>query len=124
MTAFGACEWCGHFDNHWDPKHVRWTKNVRRPVGDGDPKKYILDQIYRDIPEAIAEAGVRISRLTAERMRNFMEGFRVAHAGSEDPYEKGWHDAMDFMIRSIDKDLERYARQDRTTPMTQPEESL
>lgn len=113
MTCTGTCEWCGHFHSDWSShKHVQWVKNVRRPIGAGNPKKYILDQLKESapatpVPEAIVRAGVRISRDTAIRMRNFMDGFRKAHAGSDDPYKKGFHDALDFMIHQIDQDLER-----------------
>ena len=108
MTANGSCEWCGHFYNRWSTKPVQWVKNVHRPIGAAHPKKYILDQLKRtDPPEALVEVVVNSSRETAKRMRDFMAGFRQAHAGNDDPYKKGWHDALDFMIGQIDKDLER-----------------
>jgi hypothetical protein len=108
MTANGGCEWCGHFEDNWTSKHVQWVKNVRRPVGHANPKKYILDQLRRpEPPEHFVVAVHEASVLTATRVRDWMEGFRNAMAGSEDPYKKGQHDAYDFMIRQIDQDLER-----------------
>ncbi len=108
MTAVAPCEWCGHFRNDWSTKRTQWTKNVRRPIDESNPKRYILDQLKRpDPPGHLVEVVHEVSRDTATRMRDFMDGFRRAHAGDDDPYKQGWHDALDFMIRQIDQDLER-----------------
>jgi hypothetical protein len=109
----GNCELHGHLEDRWHRSGGIFLKNVRRPVGERDPKKYILDQLDRAAhganatEELMLSFGVRMSRLTATKMRDFMDGFRKAMAKSEDPYKKGQHDAFDFMIKQIDQDLER-----------------
>ena len=57
--------------------------------------------------EKMAAFGVRMSRKTVKNIRTFIEGFRTALAGSEDPYKKGQHDAFEFLINQIDQDLKR-----------------
>jgi len=46
----GACEICGNLRGDWEHRvFVKWCPEIVRPVGvdDGDPKKYIQDQLKK-----------------------------------------------------------------------------
>ena len=109
----GDCELCGGLKGQWGRPADVYVKNLSRPIGEDNPKRYILDQldVIAHGPDSTNELmmsfGVRMSRLTATRTRDFIDGFRTALADSEDPYKKGQHDAFEFMIQQIDQDLER-----------------
>jgi hypothetical protein len=111
LPHFSPCELCGPLKEDWKDVWVDWEAELTRPLGRPHPKQFILGQLEARKKmyshESVASFGVSMSKKTAENMRSFLEGFRVALEYTEDPYKKGQHDAFDFMIKQIDLNLER-----------------
>jgi len=45
FTCISACEICGNLKGDWQTHHCGWAREIVRPIGEKNPKKYVTDQL-------------------------------------------------------------------------------